>query len=258
MQSRLPWYDAPWLNEYRRARAWIGAHHPEKLEDFESRLRPLRTRSDFSITHLHDVLNPTTFAAMRQTLANLMTRDISFEDVRSFGRLILRNEPEITVIHESLVDLVSSVVGEPVEASYNFLSLYTSIGACDIHMDAPSAKWTLDLCIDQSVEWPISFSEVVEWPDESFDASDDWRARVKSNHCFTPYTLRPNEAIVFSGSSQWHYRDPIPSKSRKDYCSLIFFHFIPMNTRSIVDCAKWPQIFDLPDMESLELRQELS
>lgn len=160
-------------------------------------------------------------------------------------------------VQEKIIDRVSDIVGEPVETSYNFLSLYNSVGACDLHMDSPSAKYTLDLCIDQSVEWPINFSEIIQWPDESFDASGDWRVRIKSDHRFPPYTFKPNEAIVFSGSSQWHYRDPIPSSSNNDFCSLIFFHLIPKNTREIIEPHNWPRLLTLPDMEDLSLRHEL-
>ena len=59
------------------------------------------------------------------------------------------------------MDLVSGLVGEAVEASYNFLSLYAGAASCAVHMDAPSAKWTLDICIDQSRLWTIEVSDVV-------------------------------------------------------------------------------------------------
>ena len=31
-------------------------------------------------------------------------------------------------------------------------------------MDAPDAKWTLDLCNEQSDAWPIHFSRIMPWP----------------------------------------------------------------------------------------------
>ncbi len=33
------------------------------------------------------------------------------------------------------------------------------------HMDAPDAMWTLDICLEQSEPWPISFSQPVDWPE---------------------------------------------------------------------------------------------
>ena len=33
--------------------------------------------------------------------------------------------------------------------AYNFLSLYTQLDICEPHMDAPKAKWTLNVCIEQ-------------------------------------------------------------------------------------------------------------
>jgi hypothetical protein len=63
-------------------------------------------------------------------------------------------------MQRELVARVSDLVGEEVEPSYNFLSLYTRMGIFEPHLDAPSAKWTLDICIDQSEPWPIYFSQI--------------------------------------------------------------------------------------------------
>lgn len=150
---------------------------------------------------------------------------------------------------------MSDLVGEPVEACYNFLSLYGSDGSCAIHMDAPSAKWTLDICIDQSKPWPIHFSELVPWP-ENWQApvGGDWQEAIKSSHQFESHAMQAGEAIAFAGSSQWHYRNPMENASDDDFCTLLFFHFIPAGTSHFVYPRQWAEYFDIPELTEVMRR----
>jgi hypothetical protein len=80
-----------------------------------------------------------------------------------------------------------------------------------MHLDAPSAKWTFDYCIEQSGSWPIHLSQVRPWPETWANDDPDWEATVRNDpdNQFSPIELQEGEAIIFSGSSQWHYRDRI-------------------------------------------------
>ena len=131
---------------------------------------------------------------------------------------------EFSTLQDSLVDQASEWAGEPLESSYNFLSLYTRMGVCNPHLDSPSAKWTLDLCIDQSEPWPIHLSQVVPWPDKNAQIGENWTSEIKEDRSlnFSASTLNPGDAILFSGSSQWHYRDALPRDGGKRYCDLLF------------------------------------
>jgi hypothetical protein len=120
-------------------------------------------------------------------------------------------------------------------------------------MDAPTAKWTLDVCIEQSDIWPIHFSQIVPWPEDFAYKGEDWKAHVKRSPDlkFTPYCLRPNEAVLFSGSSQWHYRDSLKSVASAGFCNLLFLHYLPEGMREIVKPKNWPSIFGLPELEAV-------
>jgi len=122
-------------------------------------------------------------------------------------------------------------------------------------MDAPQAKWTLDLCIDQAAPWPIYFSEVQPWPDSVAEAwrNEGWENTIKQSRSleFIPFTLQPGQAVIFSGSSQWHYRDPMPDASGKQFSTLLFFHFIPKGTAELVRPKNWARLFGIPELGGL-------
>ena len=174
---------------------------------------------------------------------------------------MIHNHPFFNQLQVELKDFVSQAVGEQVEASYNFLSLYNNFGVCAVHMDAPLAKWTLDVCIEQSHPWPIYFSQAQPWPEDFSCNMQDWELSIKQDPAnqFTAYSLQEGEAIIFSGSSQWHYRERIPKQAQQNYCHLVFFHFYPTGMRKVLDPKNWVDVFDIAElsMETKSLEDRL-
>jgi hypothetical protein len=167
---------------------------------------------------------------------------------------VVHDHPFFTELQERTVALVSEAVGEPVEAAYNFLSMYTAKGVCAVHMDAPEAKWTLDLCVDQSAPWPIHFSQVLPWPDPASDNwGEAWEEKIKRSpaHRFTAHALEPGQAVVFSGSSQFHYREPMTRASGRSFCNLLFFHYIPRGTLELIRPESWARRFGIAELSSV-------
>ena len=82
------------------------------------------------------------------------------------------------------------------------------------------------------------------WPEAG------WEQAIKESPAlhFTPHTLQPGEAVVFSGSSQWHYRDAIPDTGTGQFCDLLFFHFIPKGSAELVKPENWARIFGIPGL----------
>lgn len=247
-----PWYDSVWLARYVAAKTLIAQIRPAMLADFVAAFEPLRTRKDFKVVDVPKVFDDDTLAAIRRSIEALPQEAARTNEVEQFGRVLARNQPLHAELHKTLAPMVGELVGEPVEASYNFLSLYSEFGVCEPHMDAPNAKWTLDVCIDQTRTWPIHFSQVVDWPEES-DAHllTDWKAAIRSNPDlrFEARDLEPGRAVVFSGSSQWHHRDPMPEAAPGDHCHLLFFHFLPAGMGEIVRPVNWAAHFAMPELD---------
>lgn len=260
----FPWYDSVWLHRYVQACELVARHHPERLAEFKEAMRVFETRPSFEVQKLARVFDDATMAEIRATVSALRPDELELHEARLFHRFVVHDHPLFSRLQRQLIPLMSEVVGEAVEVSYNFLSMYTSMGVCPLHLDSPEAKWTLDLCVNQTQAWPIHFSRVQPWPTSwepsctrpdsglpaAREAQEDWQEAVLQNE-FSSQLMQPGEAIVFSGSSQWHYRNALPAQTTGDKCDLLFFHFIPAGSAELVKPSQWARLFDLPELASL-------
>lgn len=250
----MEWYDSIWLRRYFDAKATIAKVAPNRLMDFENAMAVFRTPPSFEVKYVREFLDSTALKNIRETVAAIPRDAMELHELRKFGRLVVHDWPPFNEMQANMVDLVSDLAGERVEPCYNFLSLYSRRGVCEPHLDTPQAKWTFDLCIDQSEPWPISFSSIIPWPDDRDALIDDWRAvrEGRSPHEIRAMSLEPGDALLFSGANQWHYRAPIPGDTRKAFCDLLFFHFIPEGTAELVRPRNWASLFDVPELDSID------
>ena len=250
MQNDIKLYESYWISRYIEAKEFIKTNYPEKLEDFIARLDVFRTDPNFKIKELPGLLNQEVLDFLRIMIHNSPKSKMELHEAESFGRIVLHNSPIFDKIQAGLTDRVSEWVGEAVEPSYNFLSLYSQKGVCEPHIDSVNAKWTLDICIEQSDPWPIHFSQIVPWLEEVPEPSESWQQDLKNDPQlkFQSKVLEPGNAILFAGSSQWHYRDPMPKTSKPGFCHLLFLHFRPKGSSEIVHPHLWAEAFDIPEL----------
>jgi len=248
-----PWYDSWWLRKYKFACELITRRYPGKLREFKQTFEPLKTRTSFKTKEYKSIFDSATLARIRNTIKSIRPSEIELHELKKFRRFILHDHPYMTKLQHNLIDLVSEGAGEEVEPAYNFLCLYRAGGVCKVHMDSPIAKWTLDICIEQDEPWPIHLSQVVDWPEDYIQPSGDWEASIKNPlmNNFQSFSLEAGKAILFSGSSQWHYRDKKPDSLRKNtsqFCNLIFFHYYPAGMGQVVEPSNWSLMFDVPEL----------
>ena len=249
--DRFSWYDSKFLRQFEAARKFIGRVRPDRLDDFVSAFGVLRTDPTFQTKLLDPVFEADTFEAVVETIHALPKVSLQYHEGDSFGRSLIRRHPFFTRLQSSLTERVSELVGEPVVAAYNFLSLYGGKGRCDPHLDQPLSKWTLDICVEQSVEWPIHFSQVVDWPSESGQYQTTIEElRANPSLRFDSVVLKPNGGAIFSGSSQWHFRDPLDARDT-DYCTLLFLHYLPKGAEPLADPHQWAGHFGIPELRIL-------
>jgi hypothetical protein len=251
-----PWYDSMWLEAYVCARRTMRTHRPALLADFENAMAVFRTPPGFKVKTFDPLLDDATLAEVRRAVQQVDPRSVEVHEAAVFRRLVVHDLPFFTELQHRLTERVSEAAGEAVEPRYNFLSLYSATGVCQVHMDAPLAKWTLDLCLNQSEPWPIHFSQVLDWPGIDPDADPqawarpDWAERITASPDlnFESHAMLPGQAILFSGSSQWHYRDAMPNMRPGSFCDLLFLHYIPLGTARLVNPMNWAEIFGLPEL----------
>lgn len=249
--TRGLWYDAYWQVAYECALRFLSRAYPAKAEAFVEALATFRIAPDFTARQLAAFFEPERIAEIRDLIEGLPKSELETYELLPYGRLVLHDHPYFADLQAQLVGPVGEAVGEPVEASYNFLSLYNNLGVCDLHMDAPSAKWTLDVCIDQSAPWPLHISGVQRWPFRLDDLPEDWRTAVLTKERFSSYVLEPGDALLFGGSAQWHYRERIPRVSANNFCHLIFFHFTPAGAGPLAEPELWSELFGVPELREL-------
>lgn len=152
---------------------------------------------------------------------------------QEFSRRCGHNVGIFQHLHNELTDFACEQFGEKVKPSYSFLSLYDNDGICPLHIDRDQCRFTIDYLIrqDRKEPWPIYIGELISDKERTeatetrmaHPETDEDIARVKSEQKFTPVGLHPNDAALYSGTHQWHYRDRIPSGA----ADLAFFHFVP-------------------------------
>ncbi len=243
------WYDSMWLTAYLAAKDIVRRVAPGRLDEFVHAFDRLRTPPGFCARHLPDLVEPARLAELRAAVRSIPQDKYELGEIALFGRLMVHNLPQFTALQHEFVDRVSAWAGEEVEPGYNFLSLYTRAGVCRPHLDSPESKWTLDLCLNQSAPWPIHFSQTVPWPDQPAGRMDPAAGAGRHGDTlrYRSVAMEPGDAILFSGSSQWHYRDPLPQDGNRHFCDLLFLHFIPRGMGELVRPPNWARLFDIPE-----------
>ena len=82
---------------------------------------------------------------------------------------------------------------------------------------------------------------------------DNWQSAIKNSPRleFQSKVLTPGNRVVFSGSSQCHYRDALPHGKSTGFCDLLFFHYIPKGASEIVAPRNWARLFGVPELASI-------
>ncbi|MEL6368175.1 MAG: hypothetical protein AAFQ16_09490 [Pseudomonadota bacterium] len=243
------WYDAFFLKRYWVAIRVLEQVAPEKVAGFKSAFDTVRPVDGWRPKLMDELFDPATHQRIKDAVRAIPESRFKSYEKETFGRRILHHYPYFVELQAELLDRVSELAGRPLECGYNFLSLYGTGGKCRPHLDEPVSMYTLDFCIDQSDDWPLYFSEPIQW--DAIVPDNEWSPTQLLNDPkvqFSEYILRPNQALLFNGSSQWHYRNSITPGG---YCHLLFFHYYPKGAAGLVHPEDWADHFDMPELRPL-------
>lgn len=243
------WYDSHFVRRFEVAKHYLARVRPDTLEAFVRGFDALLPPPGFAPVVVDDLFDTATRDQIRQTARSIPEAMLKRDELAEFGRHIVHDFPWFIELQQQLLPRISALVGREMVAGYNFLSLYGGAGKCDPHMDEPGSMFTLDYCLDQSHDWPIWFSKVTDWP--TVESMHDWDPLVvKADSAleWQPFVLQPGQALLFNGSSQWHYRDVIAPGG---FCNLLFFHYYPAGCSNLVWPILWARHFGIPELGPL-------
>lgn len=249
--AQFDWYDSFFLHAHAAATLYLERVRPDVVAQFAAGFAPLRPNPNFSMSLIDDIFDAPTRAAILEISQRARPQPSAAQALENatFGRDVLWNDPVLNALQEQIRPRVEQLVGQPLDAGYTFLSRYFGSGVCAPHLDHPNSMFTLDYCIDQSDEWPIHFSQLVDWPSpEQARAIDLDRVKDDPALTFTAYNLQPGQAVIFNGSAQWHYRDPITPGG---FCNLLFFHYVPQGCADLAEPRRWDVHFAIPELGPL-------
>ena len=245
----MPFYDAHFLRCFAAAKMFLGNVRPDALEGFIEGFAALKPPPGSHNIPVADFFTAEMHSQIKGIVRSVPQQRLEQHELEGFGRHVVHDHAWFTALQNDILPRVEELAGRKLVPGYNFLSLYGGKGICELHMDEPMSMYTLDYCISQSGPWPIHFSNLVEWPGRelmaAFNPDDVLQDPAIS---FTSHTLQPNEALLFIGSSQWHYRTPITPGG---FCNLLFFHYYPAGCDDLVRPRRWPAHFGLPELEPL-------
>lgn len=112
-----------------------------------------------------------------------------------------REVPQLKDALEALVPVARRLFNsETLLPTYSMFAHYVGPDArLPRHKDDNACTYTIDCCLYQTLPWEI-------WIEGR------------------PYSLKPNEALAYSGTDQLHWRESFPGK-HGDNVAMIFFHF---------------------------------
>ena len=234
--NNLLWYDYGFLSCIHS----ILRECPHVRTQLHKVISPLLTSSQ-SLGHwIHPFDSVTTRQMYERAFYMLQVKKKRSEhELKYFGRYVIEDDDFFTSVQRRMIGFVSDAVGEPVEVSYNFMTLYVSNGSMAIHLDHPEAKYTVNHILDTNVEWPLYVSDV----------NTRWQWRYSNKNRYRRFVHTPNSentTLIFSGSAQWHYRDPIPQYGRDrkpSFSMLVFFHFLPRGMVNVSNETRLRDIF---------------
>jgi hypothetical protein len=124
---------------------------------------------------------------------------LSYDPMR--GRYLLSSDPVLIAYHEEMTPYARSMFGSAtLLPSYALFARYKGPHAClERHKDDNACTYTIDLCVHQQEPWPL-FVDGIE------------------------LVLLPNEAAVYYGNDQLHWREPMQNAA--NHVEMIFFHFV--------------------------------
>jgi hypothetical protein len=152
---------------------------------------------------LKNVLSDEDHANLKQFLKTYSREGMNYDP--QLGRYMLTHNI-INEYAEKLLPVARELFESPtLLSSYSLFAHYEGASASLFrHIDDNACTYTIDMCVYQTEPWGLG---------------------VQHNGEDKDYVLNENEALVYYGNDQEHWRGPFPNPESQ-HVAMIFFHFV--------------------------------
>lgn len=247
----LPWYDSGVNDRLRVARIYLEQAAPAALARFEARMEVLRAQPGFAMRTVPDFLPQAMFADLTRMLAELDAEALQAGELGLLGRHKLNNDPRFAPAFACAQTYVEQALGRAVRPVYSMFVRYGPGGKLPVHFDSFNSQFSIGLCLGRTASWPIHCSRVIDRPLDT-DLTDWSAAATRADPALEWRSVdpRPNEALYFAPSHQWHCRDPIGPEHTGPY-DMVYFSFVDPAAYDLLFPQHWATGFGIPELAEL-------
>ncbi len=120
-----------------------------------------------------------------------------------FSRYEFGGYETLDSLHKSLIPVAMDFFeSQTLLPSFNFGSWYYGQASLEKHKDVSPCTYSIDLCVYQTTPWDLYVEGI-------------------------PYTLQENEALLYYGEGQRHWREDFPGGEDEVVCNVFFFYVEP-------------------------------
>ena len=120
-----------------------------------------------------------------------------------FNRYEFGSSEILNSLHQKFIPIAKHFFdSETLVPSFNFGSWYYGQASLEKHRDVAPCTYSIDLCVYQTTPWDLYVEDV-------------------------PYTLQENEALLYYGEGQKHWREDFPDGEDNVVCNVFFFYVEP-------------------------------
>jgi hypothetical protein len=141
------------------------------------------------------------FKVLKSYVQNKNKEETNFYD--GYNRYEWSGSEELNSLHHRLLPIAKEKFGSStLVPSFNFASWYFGNASLEHHTDINACTYSIDLAVYAEMPWDLYVEGV-------------------------PYALDENDALLYYGESQEHWREPLVNPDNKVVCNVFFFYVEP-------------------------------
>lgn len=158
---------------------------------------------------IKNVLSEEDFKMLQDHVKNIDKSNTRFYD--GYNRYEWNSTPELNEIHQKLLPIAREhFESTTLLPSFNFASWYFGNASLEHHTDINACTYSIDLAVYKTQDWDLYVEGV-------------------------PYSLKENEALLYYGEKQEHWREPLINPDNNVICNVFFFYVEPEHWFFTVD-----------------------